>query len=87
MYRVELRPAAAREFRRLVRRMSAEARQEMEAAIDALGSNPRPAGCRLVAGTSYLRIRAGREYRVIYAVNDEERLVVVARVARRGEAT
>lgn len=54
--------------------------------IDALAEDPRPAGCtpvRAVPKGTY-RIRVG-DYRVICVVLDEEQVIVVARVARRGE--
>mgnify|MGYP001589732467 FL=1 len=39
-----------------------------------------------LTGSGFWRVRAGR-YRVIYAINDSERVVVVVRVARRSEGT
>lgn len=57
-------------------------------AIQALGQEPRPAGCKPVkaAPKGTYRIRVG-DYRVIYTVLDDELVVVVARVARRDEST
>ena len=55
------------------------------AAIQALATNPRPSDCRKLAGsTSDWRIRVG-DYRVIYEIADEIRLVRVNRVRRRRE--
>jgi mRNA-degrading endonuclease RelE of RelBE toxin-antitoxin system len=39
-----------------------------------------------LAGTPYLRLRVG-DLRIVYHVDDERRLVVVLRVARRAEST
>ncbi len=86
-YRVEFRPAAVRELRRLRREMSSEVFNTLERAIAGLIENPRPEGCRSVANAPYLRIRVAGNYRVIYAVDDRERLVLEVRVARRGEGT
>lgn len=59
-------------------------------AIKTLAEDPRPAGCRPVKGADKgtYRVRVG-DYRVIYAVLDdeEEQVVIVARVARRSERT
>jgi mRNA interferase RelE/StbE len=51
--------------------------------IDDLATDPRPRGAEAMAGLDdTLRIRAG-DYRVVYAVDDAERLVVIARVGHR----
>ena len=54
--------------------------------IEALATTPRPSGCRKLRGTNNLwRIRVG-DYRVIYAVSDDERLVDVRVVRHRSDA-
>jgi mRNA interferase RelE/StbE len=53
-------------------------------AIDGLAVNPRPPGAVKLAGRDDFRVRVG-DYRVVYAVDDSERLVIVARVAHRRE--
>ena len=54
--------------------------------IEALATTPRPSRCRKLRGTSNLwRIRVG-DYRVIYAVSDDERLVDVRVVRHRSDA-
>ena len=60
-------------------------RNRIDAAILALEEDPRPRGVeKLSGGTDEYRVRAG-DYRVVYAVNDRERLVEVLRVAHRRE--
>ncbi len=82
-HRVEIAPAAARDLRSLPVR----ARQRIEPVILALADQSRPSGARkLQAQERAYRVRVG-DYRVIYEVYDEERLVVVLRVARRSEAS
>jgi mRNA interferase RelE/StbE len=54
------------------------------AAIDGLGDDPRPRGVTKLAGRDDLRIRLG-DYRVVYAVDDNKRFVLVARIAHRRE--
>ncbi len=81
-YRVELSPAAQRQLRRLPPGDAARLR----APILALGMDPTPRDSTPLVGTPYQRLRAG-DLRVVYLVNDADRLVVVLRVARRSEST
>ena len=54
--------------------------------IEALGAEPRPAGCRKLRGANDLwRLRIG-DYRVIYAVSDRARTVDVVIVRHRSKA-
>jgi mRNA interferase RelE/StbE len=53
-------------------------------AIDALADAPRPPGVVKLAGRDDYRVRVG-DYRIVYAVDDAERLVLVARIAHRRE--
>lgn len=54
-------------------------------AVSALGTNPRPAGCRRLVGYDELwRIRVGN-YRVIYTIQDTELIVLALRIAHRSE--
>ena len=53
------------------------------AAIAALSSNPRPAGCAKLTGADNLwRVRI-RDYRIIYTIRDDQLLVVVVKVGNR----
>ena len=80
-YRVELAPGAERQLRRLPPGEAAR----LQAPILALATEPRPPGVTNIVGTDFLRLRVG-QLRVIYAVEDDARLVVVLRVARRAES-
>ena len=80
MYEVRLHPEAARAFRRL----RGTVRDRIENAIDGLATDPRPRGAAKLAGRDDFRIRVG-DYRIVYAVDDAERLVLVARIAHRRE--
>ncbi|MDQ7841528.1 MAG: type II toxin-antitoxin system RelE/ParE family toxin [bacterium] len=54
--------------------------------IESLGISPRPAGCRKLQSRGALyRIRIG-DYRVIYSVDDEKRVVDVVAVRHRSDA-
>lgn len=85
-YRVRLTPAAARQLRRL---RDAEV-LALRGVILGLGQDPHPAGSGKLAGSDLWRVRVridGVPWRVVYQVREAEALVIVARVARRDEAT
>ena len=81
MYRVIVEHSAEKDLKRL----SSEVRARVTPSILALATNPRPAGCRKLAGSkSDWRIRVG-DYRVVYEIADEVRIVRVNRVRHRRE--
>jgi mRNA interferase RelE/StbE len=81
MYRVLLERAAEKDLARL----SSEIHNRIIPAIQALATNPRPPGCRKLAGSKHdWRIRVG-DYRVIYEIADEIRVVRINRVRHRRE--
>ena len=47
-----------------------------------LGRNPRPSGCKKLIGREGWRIRSG-DYRVIYEIDDPQRLVTVLDIGHR----
>ena len=81
-YRVELAPAAQRQLRRLPPGIAASLRGP----ILALALDPRPQGIQKVQATDFWRLRVG-DLRIIFAIDDAARLVVVLKVARRSEST
>ena len=79
MYRVLIERAAERALARLSR----ELHGRIITAIQGLAENPRPHGCRKLTGSQNdWRIRVG-DYRVIYEIADEIRIVRVHRVRHR----
>jgi mRNA interferase RelE/StbE len=81
MYRVFLERAAEKDLKRL----SSEVHDRVIIAIRGLASDPRPPGCRKLAGSKHdWRIRVG-DYRVVYEIADEIRIVRVNRVRHRRE--
>ncbi len=81
MYRVLLERAAERDLSRL----SSEIHNRIINAMQALATNPRPPGCRKLAGSENdWRIRVGA-YRVVYEIADQIRVVRVNRVRHRRE--
>ena len=81
MYRVLLERAAEKDLAR----PSTEIHTRIIAAIQSLAQNPRPSGCRKLAGSQHdWRIRVG-DYRVIYEIADTIRVVRINRVRHRRE--
>ena len=82
MYRVLLERTAEKDLRKL----SPDIHDRVMSAIQGLATNPRPPGCRKLAGSKHdWRIRVG-DYRVLYEIADSIRIVRVNRVRHRGDA-
>ena len=81
MYRILLERAAEKDLKRL----AAQVHDRIITAIQTLAHNPRPPGCRkLAGGKNDWRIRVG-DYRVVYEIADAIRIVRVNRVRHRRE--
>lgn len=81
MYQVLVERAAEKDLKRL----SASIRSRIAIALRGLAENPRPSGCRKLAGTKHdWRIRVG-DYRIIYEIADVIRVVRVQRIRHRRE--
>jgi mRNA interferase RelE/StbE len=51
--------------------------------IEALLENPRPSGCRKLRGYKDLwRVRIG-DYRLVYSINDDQKIVEILRIRHR----
>ena len=81
-WRVDLAPAAQRQLRKLPPDATARARGP----ILALSRDSRPPGSVALTGSPFWRIRVG-DLRIVYAIDDGARTVVVLRVVRRNEST
>jgi mRNA interferase RelE/StbE len=81
VYRVELTPRAQRELDGI----GGKELERVLAAVQELGETPRPHGVRKLKGPIH-RIRLG-DWRIIYAVFDKDKLVLVGKIARRSERT
>ena len=78
-YRVELKPSAERDLTALHRRD----RVRVARKIDALATEPRPAGVEKLKGAQDLwRAQVG-DYRLIYAIKDDALVVLVSISHRR----
>jgi len=78
-YSVQARPRV----RKALRQLDPKIRADVLAKMRALATDPRPPGTEALQGhPSWLRVRVG-DYRIIYAVNDEVRVVSVGVVGHR----
>jgi len=86
-YHVEVSPAADRDLQKLKERILKQDFDRLCKVVDKLMEDPRPHGVRKIKGavTAY-RIRAG-DYRVVYDVEDDKKLVVILQIVRRSEST
>ncbi|PIU55066.1 MAG: hypothetical protein COS88_05640 [Chloroflexi bacterium CG07_land_8_20_14_0_80_51_10] len=74
-----------RDVEKQLARIPAKQRGRVVQTMRSLRENPRPRGCVKLDDNLY-RVRDG-QYRIIYAVFDDEVVVFVCKVARRTEAT
>jgi mRNA interferase RelE/StbE len=81
MYEVTLNPQAQRMYNKL----SGEEFNRIDHCLELLKTSPRPRGVRKISGNIY-RIRAG-DWRVIYAIHDKEKTVIIGKIARRSKDT
>jgi mRNA interferase RelE/StbE len=81
-FRLEFTNAAEREIRKL----RADDAARLRRPILAFAFEPRPRSSTMLANSRYHRLRVG-DLRVVYLILDDERLVVITRVARRSEST
>jgi mRNA interferase RelE/StbE len=72
--------SAERELRAVPRRDPGR----VAARIRGLADDPRPPGCEKLSGEDRYRLRQG-DYRVVYAVDGERRIVEVVKIGHRRE--
>ena len=71
--------------RKALRQLDPKIRGDVLAKMRALATDPRPAGAEALQGhPPWLRIRVG-DYRIIYAIDDQARIITVATVGHRRE--
>lgn len=89
--KIELSPAAVREFKKF----TAREKEDIIIKIEKLAENPYPEGCKRLSGVSskikkklniesIYRIRVGN-YRVLYSVKESEIVVYILRIGDRKE--
>lgn len=77
-YRIEFRPAALRELRKIDRSMQ----PRIQGAIALLAQDPRPPASRPLQGREGYRLRVG-DYRIIYTIDNGNLLIVVVTIGHR----
>lgn len=78
-YAIRFKKSAAKELRGL----DLDLQLRISEAIDCLSLEPRPEGVvKLKGSDNFYRIRIG-DYRVVYTINDEDRIVRIMRVRHR----
>jgi len=77
-YRIEFRPAALRELRKIDR----STQPRIQGVIALLGRDPRPPASRPLRGREGYRLRVG-DYRIIYTIDDDVLLIVVVTFGHR----
>lgn len=82
-YRIEIETRARKELLELPKEIT----HRLASVLDDLERNPRPPGAKKLAGASAeggYRIRKG-DYRILYTINDSNRLIRVYRIGHRRE--
>ena len=78
-FELRIKPSAVKEIEKIPRR---EDRRRIVGRIQALAEDPRPAGAAKLSGREAFRGRQG-SYRIVYTVDDHERVVRIVRVGHR----
>lgn len=79
------RVLVSRRVRKQISRIDRSNQLRIRAALDLLATEPRPPKCVALSGfESTYRVRVG-DYRIIYSIHDEIRVVAVIRVGHRRE--
>lgn len=80
-YALGIKPSARKELENLSDSLIAR----LVPKINSLAADPRPSGCRKLHGYKDVwRIRVG-DYRVVYIIDDDRKIVSITRVAHRRE--
>ncbi|MDO9333263.1 MAG: type II toxin-antitoxin system RelE/ParE family toxin [Dehalococcoidales bacterium] len=75
-----------REAQKQLDLLSEQDYQRVARVISNLEKNPRPLKTKKLSGSGLWRVRIGR-HRVVFAIDDNARTVIIVRVARRKEDT
>jgi mRNA interferase RelE/StbE len=86
VYIIEITRHATRSLKKLKR--DKELVERIDSAIGSLARDPRPPGCKKLPSRKFdnlYRIREG-DWRILYAVHDDQILVIILDVRRRNQA-
>ncbi|MBI4283776.1 MAG: type II toxin-antitoxin system RelE/ParE family toxin [Chloroflexi bacterium] len=76
----------AQNSRKILRSLADDDYRAVVSRLRSLAEQPRPSDVRKLSGIDLWRIRV-RDFRVVYSVDDRERVVYIERIARRSEDT
>jgi mRNA interferase RelE/StbE len=79
-YRLRIKPSAVTELEAVPKKD----RQRIVSKIERLATDARPPGAEKLSGQERYRLRQG-DYRILYAVDDDDTTVVVVRIGHRRE--
>lgn len=77
-YKIEIKKSAVKELNNLPRNDLKKITQK----IQELADNPRPQGCKKLAGEEKYRIRSGN-YRILYMIEDDILIIYVVKTGHR----
>jgi mRNA interferase RelE/StbE len=78
-YRLLIKPSAVKEIEAIPNKKD---RRRVVTRIGNLAAIPRPAGYEKLSGSEQYRVRQG-QYRIVYAVEDQDALVTVVKIGHR----
>ncbi len=81
-YEVIIRPVAEK----FILRLNESDYRAIVERLRSLAEEPRPPAVRKLASTTLWRLRV-RDFRIVYSVDDKQRVVRILRIARRSEDT
>ena len=79
-YEIFIKPSAVKELEKLPPKDLAKITKK----IQSLSDNPRPKGIQKLSHLEQYRVRLG-DYRIIYSINDDHRVVDVIKIGHRKE--
>lgn len=82
MYTVELKPKACK----FIKARNTKLQRQLIDRVESLANDPRPQNCKLLCSYEKLyRIRSG-DYRIIYKIDDEQKVVTIDWIRHRRNA-
>jgi len=81
VYKIFILPQAQKDLDNLQTKIF----NQMKNKISLLSNNPRPSGCLKLTAEEGYRLKTG-DYRIIYRIDDKEKIIYVYRIKHRKEA-
>lgn len=81
MYKIFILPSAQKDFNNLQGKIFVQIKNK----ISSLSTNPRPSGSLKLTADEGYRLRSG-DYRILYRIEDKEKIIYIYRIKHRKEA-